>query len=125
MDLLAGVLAPADAPFSLRFLLQPLLAILLGTRDGLRDAREGRAPYVWSLVLGRVPRRELFREALGAVAVPLCVAVLLDLLVQVLVMPPAHLGRAVGVGGVLVALPYMLTRGSACRVRTWRGGRRA
>ena len=125
MDLLAGVLAPADAPFSLRFLVQPLLALLLGTRDGIRDGREGRPPYAWSLLTGRLPRRALLHEALRTVALPLGVAVLLDLLVQGLVMPPARLWHAVLVGGLLVGVPYGLARGGACRAWRWHGGRRA
>jgi hypothetical protein len=125
MDLLAGLLAPADAPFSLRFLVQPLLAVLLGARDGWRDGKEGRPPYVWSLLRGNLPRPQLLREAWKAVSGPLFVAVALDLLVQALVMPPARPWHAVAVGGVLVALPYVLARGSGCRAWTWRGGRQA
>jgi len=125
MELFAGPLLPPDAPFSLRFVLQPLLALLLGTRDGIRDAREGRPPFGLSLFQGRLPRRALLREALRAVAVPLCVAVLLDLGVQALVLPRALVGRAVGVGGLLVAFPYVLARGLSCRLAAQRRPRQA
>ena len=34
-------------PMNLRFILQPTMAVLLGIRDGLRYAREGRSFLLW------------------------------------------------------------------------------
>ena len=41
-------------PGSFRFIFQPIVAILLGMRDGLLDARAGRPPYLYSLLFGQV-----------------------------------------------------------------------
>ena len=35
-------------PMSFRFLLQPTMAFIAALHDGIRDARTGRAPYLWT-----------------------------------------------------------------------------
>ena len=40
-------------PGRFRFVLQPVVAILLGIRDGLLDARAGRPPYLYNLLFYR------------------------------------------------------------------------
>jgi hypothetical protein len=37
-------------PFSFRFRVQPLMAPIYATRDGILDACQGRPPYLWSVV---------------------------------------------------------------------------
>ena len=58
------VLARLSGPGRLRFLLQPTVAILLGSRDGLKDARVGLPPFLWALVFHGEHRRELLRGML-------------------------------------------------------------
>ena len=36
-------------PGRFRFILQPLIATILGIRNGLADARAGRPPYLWGI----------------------------------------------------------------------------
>src|SRR5512137_1024050 len=43
----------------MRFILQPLLAILLGVRGGLNDAKTGNPPYLFGLLFAAGQRREL------------------------------------------------------------------
>jgi hypothetical protein len=40
-------------PGRFRFVLQPLIATLLGIRSGLADARAGRPPYLYGVLLHR------------------------------------------------------------------------
>ena len=40
------IVARLHGPGRLRFILQPLVAIVLGTRDGVKDARIGRPPFL-------------------------------------------------------------------------------
>src|SRR6266576_1737531 len=53
-------------PMSLRFALQPLMAIIAALHDGIRDARTGRSPYLWTMLTSRVERGGRFREGLVA-----------------------------------------------------------
>ena len=34
-----------------RFILQPSMAAIAAIRDGLKDARTGRSPYFWAIVI--------------------------------------------------------------------------
>jgi hypothetical protein len=39
-----------SGPMAFRFILQPSMAAITATRDGLRDARTERSPYLWTIV---------------------------------------------------------------------------
>ena len=47
----------------LRLVLQPLMACLLASLAGLRDARAGRTPFLWALAADPDQRRSLLRQA--------------------------------------------------------------
>ena len=61
-------------------------------------------------------RARLAREALGRVAVPFTLATVLDGVVQWMVEGRVVVLEAVGVGALLVALPYVLARGLSNRL---------
>jgi hypothetical protein len=104
------LLADAQATFSRRFVIQPLMAIFLGLRDGKRDADSGHPPYILSLLMHPPSRKSLLVHGLKNIALPLSIGVVLDGIVQLLVASHIELWRAVTVGSLLVALPYMLSR---------------
>jgi hypothetical protein len=107
--------AAAHAPLTLRFVMQPLLALVLGVRDGRWDARDGRPPFGSELLVRRGQRRQLLKEALGRVAVPLALATVLDGVVQWMVDGRVVVIDALAVGVLLVAFPYVLSRGLSNR----------
>ena len=43
---------------------EPLFAVLLGIRDGRRDAKAGVAPYVYRIIFDSPRRRESLKEGL-------------------------------------------------------------
>lgn len=102
-------------PGRFRFVLQPTLAIFLGIRDGLVDARAGRSPYLFAVLSGRGDRRELARSALSAIANLLLMGILLDAVFQWVILGIAYPGAALVVGPVLIAAPYTLSRALANR----------
>ena len=53
-------------PGRFRFILQPMIAIFLGIRGGLVDAKSGKPPYVFSLIFHAGRRRELLRSGVAA-----------------------------------------------------------
>lgn len=111
-------------PGRMRFILQPLVAILLGIRDGRRDARAGTPPYVFAVLAVRELRREELASGLKTLAKPLIVAILVDMVVQYLIFRSVRLWSALLVGALLVALPYAATRALTNRiVRRWGSGR--
>jgi hypothetical protein len=110
-------------PGRFRFLLQPLVAITLGVAAGRADARAGRPPYLYALLLGSENRARLARSALGDVANLLLVGILLDSVCQWLILGASYLGAALVVGPVLIAVPYALARALANRITAAREGR--
>ena len=108
--------ARLHGPGRLRFILQPVAAIVLGARDGVKDARAGNRPFLWGLVFGRGSRRDLIRSALASVRNLVAVAILLDMVAQLLIFRMVHPGAALLFGPVLIALPYAIARALTNRI---------
>jgi hypothetical protein len=105
-----------SGPLTFRFLIQPAVATILAFRDGVRDARQGRPPYFWAIFTRADERRRLLREGWKAVAKVFTVAVVLDVIYQIMVIKRVYPGEALVVGFVLAFLPYLLMRGPIGRI---------
>jgi hypothetical protein len=103
-------------PGRLRFVLQPLVAIFLGWRSGLDDARAGRPAYLYGLLLGGADRKQLLRSGLAVVRDLIAVGIVLDAVAQLLIYGEVHPGAAVVIGPVLICIPYALARALTNRV---------
>jgi hypothetical protein len=110
-------------PGRFRFLLQPLVATLLGIRSGCADARAGRLPYLWGLVTAGPHWRELARDGLSTVANLLLMGILLDSVFQWMILGASYPGPALIVGPVLITMPYAIARALANRATRGRRGR--
>ncbi len=109
-------------PGRLRFILQPTLAIVLGVRGGLADARAGNAPYLLGLLLGAGRRRELLRSGVAAVSTLVAMGIILDVVFQLVIYKAVHPGAALVVGPILICVPYALSRALANRLARRLGG---
>jgi hypothetical protein len=118
--LIDDMAARLHGPGRLRFILQPIAAIVLGARDGVKDAGAGKRPFLSSLVFGGGSRRDLIRSALASVRDLVAVAILLDMVAQLLIFRMVHPGAALLFGPVLIALPYAISRALTNRIATWR-----
>jgi len=116
------MIARLHGPGRMRFILQPTVAIILGARDGVKDARGGKPPFLSGLISGSGDRRELMRSALKSVRDLIAVAILLDVAAQLLIFRMVHPGAALLLGPVLIALPYASSRALTNRVARWRSG---
>jgi hypothetical protein len=121
----SDILARLSGPGRLRFIVQPVVAVLLGARDGLKDARGGHAPFLWALVLHLEGWRKHLRSAIESTSELVCIAILLDLISQFLIFREIHPGAALVVGPVLIGLPYAVSRAIANRLWAGRGHRAA
>jgi hypothetical protein len=97
-------------PGRMRFIFQPLVAILLGIRAGKTDAAAGRAPYLLGLVFDHANRAAMLKDALTDLSTLIAVAILLDCISQFLILREVFPGAALVVGPVLIAIPYSLSR---------------
>jgi hypothetical protein len=101
---------------SFRLLLQPAMALIFAIRDGLKDAREGRPAYFYSLFTLPEDRRRQLREGFKAVSRVFALAIVVDLIYQVIVLRWFYPLEALIVAFVLAFLPYMLLRGPVNRI---------
>jgi hypothetical protein len=101
--------------FQIRLFLQPLLAMLLGLRFGIRDAKQGRAPILKDVADSKGGRGGLLAHAARDAIVPLVVALVLDSILQHMINGRIRPLAALIVGGLLVFLPFLIVRALANR----------
>ena len=104
------LIARLHGPGRMRFIMQPTVAILLGARDGVKDRRADKPPFLWGLVFRSADRPGLLLSALASVRNLVLVAILLDVIAQFLIFRMVHPGAALLHGPVLIALPYATSR---------------
>jgi hypothetical protein len=100
-----------SGPLAFRFMLQPAMSTALAIRDGVRDARQGTPPYLWSIVFDSGNRAAHIREGLRATSTIILLAVILDVAYQITVLEEFYPGEALIVGVTLGLVPYVLIRG--------------
>jgi len=110
------LLGRASGPLHLRLLIQPIVAAILAIRAGRRDAREGKPPFLWTLLMVRAERRELFRSARNDIGKMFIVAIGVDAIYQLIELRAFYIVQAVIVAFVLAVIPYALLRGVVMRV---------
>jgi hypothetical protein len=103
-------------PMSFRLVLQPATALVFAIRDGLKDAREGRPAYFYSIFTEPESRRSLLREGFKAVSRVFAFAIVMDLIYQLTVLRWFYPLEALIVAFVLALLPYILLRGPVNRI---------
>lgn len=109
------VSARFSGPGRLRFIVQPIVAILFGARDGAKDARAGIPAFPLALAFHGQHRREMLRSALASAGDLVAIAILVDLIAQFLIFREIRPGAALLVGPILIGVPYAVARA----VRNW------
>jgi hypothetical protein len=111
-------------PMTFRILLQPTMAALLALRAGLKDAREDRPPYFWTILTDPRQRAGLLRGGWKAIARVFLLAVIMDVIYQWIVARWVYPLEVVIVAILLAVVPYLLIRGPVNRIaRRLRAGR--
>jgi hypothetical protein len=113
-------------PGYFRFFLQPIVAIVLGVRHGLRDWRTGQPVYLFGLIRVREARWQRIREGIRSVAWPLIVALVAACTFQYVIRSRIFIQYALLYAVVFVLLPYLAARGLGHRLarRVSRASRR-
>jgi len=108
----------SGGPFALRFILQPVIAALLGIRAGRRDARAGRPAYFWSVVRAedQHDRRHLVRQGWSDIGKVFSIAVALDVVYEIVVFHWVYPVQALIIALVLAMVPYLIFRGFSNRI---------
>src|SRR5438309_1476519 len=112
-----------SGPMQFRLIVQPAMALLLGMRDGIMDAKLGSPPFLWGLLFRREHLKPSLKSAVRRLIGPVVVATLADALVQYLMFGYIRPVTAMIVGILLVGLPYASARGLSNRFRSVRKSR--
>ena len=113
------ILDRPGGPMTFRFILQPAMAIIAALRDGVRDARLGRRPYVWALIHGvrdSGGRSGRLWEGIISTARILILGVVMDVIYQWRVLDTFYPGQSAVIAILLAFIPYLLLRGPFDRI---------
>jgi hypothetical protein len=109
-DIATRVFARVTGPLKLRFAVQPIIAILLGIRDGAHDARVGSRSFLYDLFHYPKEHKPLVKKAVRTLLVPMLVAIILDGVAQYLLFGWVRVSGAIVAGLTLMGLPYVIAR---------------
>ena len=111
----------ADGPLTLRLFLQPTMAAIFAIRSGIRDGREGRPPYLATLISDPEHRGKLVREGWKDVGKIFVIAMVLDAVYQLIDIHKIRPLQLVLVPVFLALIPYVILRGPASRLAARKG----
>jgi len=104
-----------SGPMKFRLVLQPLVAIIFAVRSGLRDAKEGRPAYFWSIFTDPQNRKEMLHDGWKSVGRIFILAIIIDAVYQIIELRWFYPLEAFIVAIVLAIIPYLLIRGPVNR----------
>jgi len=97
-------------PGRLRFILQPMIAIVLGIRGGLADAKAGNPHYLLGLLFHAEHRKEYLRSGVAEIRNLLAAGIILDIVFQLILYHSVHPGAALVLAPILICIPYAVAR---------------
>jgi hypothetical protein len=110
------LLARVSGPMKFRLVLQPAMAAFFAIRAGLADARAGKTPYFWCLLSDPSQRADMIKDGWKSISRVFILAVVLDVVYQIIVLRFVYPGEALMVAIILAILPYLILRGSVTRL---------
>lgn len=116
IDLWRMLVGRFDGPMTIRFIMQPLVASVFAVRSAFKGAERGHPPYLWSIYSNPASRHVLLRHGWKDVRNVFFIAVLLDIIYQIVELHWVYIGQAAIVATVLAIVPYVLVRGPASRL---------
>jgi hypothetical protein len=122
--LITQLAARVSGPMKFRLVLQPAMAAFFAIRAGLADARAGKPPYFWGLVSDPGQRDAMLKDGWKSVGRVFILALVLDVVYQIIVLHFVYVGEAIIVAFVLAILPYLILRGLVTRLARRNGVRR-
>ncbi len=117
------LIARVSGPMKFRLVLQPAMAAFFAVRSGLADAKAGKPPYFWALLLNPSHRAYMIRDGWKSVGRIFILALALDVVYQIIELHFVYPGEALIVAFLLAIVPYLILRGLVTRIaRRKKGG---
>jgi hypothetical protein len=96
------------------------MASIFGILSGLRDAKARKPLYLWTLLVNPDHRGAMVKDGWKSIGKVFIVALVLDVIYQMLVAHFVYSGEALIVGLVLTIAPYVILRGLVNRLAFWK-----
>jgi hypothetical protein len=109
------LVARVTGPMKFRLVLQPAMAAFFAIRGGLADAKAGRPPYFWGMISNPAERVAMMKDGWKGVSRVFILAVVLDVVYQIIELRFVYVGEAIIVAFVLAIVPYLIIRGPVAR----------
>lgn len=109
------LLARVSGPMKFRLVLQPAMSCFFAVRSGLADAKAGNPPYFWGLFSNSGNRKYMIKNGWKDVGKIFLLAIVLDIVYQIIVLKFVYIGEAIIVATVLAIVPYLVLRGLVTR----------
>jgi hypothetical protein len=116
MRFLENMVARVSGPMKFRLLLQPTMAMIFAIRSGMKDAREGRSPFFWTLLTEANSRAYLLKDGWKSVGKVFILALVLDVVYQIIVSRFVFPLEAFITAILLAIVPYLFLRGLTTRI---------
>ena len=115
------LIARVSGPMKFRMVLQPVMASFFAIRSGLADAKAGKPPYFWGLLTHPGERAEMVKDGWKSVGKVFILAIVLDIIYQLIVLHTVYPGEMIIVAFILAILPYLILRGIVTRLARKKG----
>lgn len=117
-----NLVARTEGPMNLRFLIQPLMALIFAVRAGLKDAKSDAVPYLWRFLVAKEKRLNIAKEGWKDFGKIFIAGLMLDSVYQLVVIFKVKSEErfypleSVIVAIILAIIPYLLFRGPMNRL---------
>jgi hypothetical protein len=116
MRFLDNMVARVSGPMKLRLFLQPTMAAIFAIRSGLKDAREGRPAFLWTVLTDPTSRDYLIKDGWKGIGKVFLIAMALDIVYQLIVAKFIYPLEVVVTAFLLAIVPYICLRGLTTRI---------
>ena len=110
MRIMENMADRVTGPMKFRLLLQPVMASIFAVVAGLKDAKAGKPPYFWGLFTHPAERADMIKDGWKSVGKVFLLALVLDVIYQIIVERFVYPGEALIVAFVLAIVPYLILR---------------
>jgi hypothetical protein len=110
------LLERVSGPMKFRLVLQPCMAAFFAIKAGLADAKLGKPPYFYALLWDQGHREDLLKNGWKSVGRVVILAIVLDVIYQIIEIHFVYIGEAIIVAFILAVLPYLILRGLVTRL---------
>jgi len=111
-----NVIDRIGGPMTFRIILQPLMASIFAIIAGLKDAKAGRPPYLWTILTDPSQRYTLLHQGWKAIGRVFILAIVMDVIYQWMYLHWIYPLELIAVAILLAVIPYLLIRGPVSRI---------